>query len=62
MVNWPSGRTGGDRGFLRLRARRRELVFAYEKISPWSALVLFLVPALAAQRLFTLYQREARLG
>src|SRR5439155_4576161 len=36
------------------------LVLAYERISPWT-LVLFLVPALAAQRLLALYQRERRL-
>src|SRR5439155_26412962 len=37
------------------------LVLAYERISPWT-LVLFLVPALAAQRLLALYQRERRLS
>jgi HD-GYP domain-containing protein (c-di-GMP phosphodiesterase class II) len=36
------------------------LAFAYETISPWSAL-LFLAPALAAQQLFSLYQDKARL-
>ena len=36
------------------------LAFAYEEISPWSAL-LFLAPALAAQQLFILYQEKARL-
>jgi len=36
------------------------LTFAYEEISPWSAL-LFLAPALAAQQLFNLYQEKARL-
>jgi hypothetical protein len=36
------------------------LTFAYEEISPWSAL-LFLAPALAAQQLFSLYQEKARL-
>lgn len=33
------------------------LVFAYERLTPWS-LLLFLVPALAAQRLFVMYQHE----
>ena len=36
------------------------LAFAYEEVSPWSAL-LFLAPALAAQQLFSLYQEKARL-
>ena len=37
------------------------LVIAYEKISPLT-IVLFVVPTLAFQRLYTLYQRERRLG
>src|SRR5207253_10468016 len=37
------------------------LVYAYEVLSPWSAL-LFFVPALAAQRLFILYQEQRRLA
>ncbi len=37
------------------------LVIAYEKISPVT-IVLFVVPTLAFQRLYTLYQRERRLG
>lgn len=36
------------------------LAFAYEAVSPWSAL-LFLAPALAAQQLFSLYQDKAQL-
>ena len=36
------------------------LAFTYKDISPWTAL-LFLAPALAAQRLFSLYQEKARL-
>lgn len=36
------------------------LVVAYETVSPWTA-PLFFAPALAAQRLFTLYQHERRL-
>ena len=36
------------------------LAFTYNDISPWAAL-LFLAPALAAQRLFSLYQEKARL-
>jgi putative nucleotidyltransferase with HDIG domain len=36
------------------------LAFAYKAMSPWT-LVLFLVPAFAAQRLFLLYQRQRRL-
>jgi len=37
------------------------LVLAYEKVSPITIL-LFVVPTLAFQRLYTLYQRERRLG
>jgi hypothetical protein len=37
------------------------LVVAYETVSPWTA-PLFFVPALAAQRLFALYQHERRLS
>jgi putative nucleotidyltransferase with HDIG domain len=37
------------------------LVVAYESVSPWTA-PLFFVPALAAQRLFALYQHERRLS
>jgi response regulator RpfG family c-di-GMP phosphodiesterase len=37
------------------------LVVAYEAVSPWTA-PLFFVPALAAQRLFALYQHERRLS
>jgi putative nucleotidyltransferase with HDIG domain len=37
------------------------LAFTYEEVSPW-ALPLFLVPALAAQRLFVLYQDQRRLA
>jgi HD-GYP domain-containing protein (c-di-GMP phosphodiesterase class II) len=37
------------------------LVIAYEKVSPLT-IVLFVVPTLAFQRLYTLYQRERRLG
>lgn len=37
------------------------LVVAYEKVSPVTIL-LFVVPTLAFQRLYTLYQRERRLG
>ncbi len=37
------------------------LVIAYEKVSPVT-IVLFVVPTLAFQRLYTLYQRERRLG
>lgn len=36
------------------------LAFAYEEISPWT-LPLFFVPALAAQRLFVLYQHQRQL-
>lgn len=36
------------------------LAYTYEDVSPWTAL-LFLAPALAAQRLFSLYQEKARL-
>jgi HD-GYP domain-containing protein (c-di-GMP phosphodiesterase class II) len=36
------------------------LAYTYVDISPWTAL-LFLAPALAAQRLFSLYQEKARL-
>lgn len=36
------------------------LAYAYGDLSPWTAL-LFLAPALAAQRLFSLYQEKARL-
>jgi putative nucleotidyltransferase with HDIG domain len=36
------------------------LAFAYEEISPWT-LPLFLLPSLAAQRLFMLYQEQRRL-
>jgi putative nucleotidyltransferase with HDIG domain len=36
------------------------LAVAYERVSPWT-LSLFLVPALAFQRLYTLYQRERAL-
>lgn len=36
------------------------LAFAYTELSPWSAF-LFLAPALAAQRLFSLYQEKTRL-
>ncbi len=37
------------------------LVVAYEELSPWT-LPLFLVPALAAQRLFGMYQEQRRLA
>lgn len=37
------------------------LTIAYEQISPWTA-PLFFAPALAAQRLFTLYQEQRRLA
>lgn len=37
------------------------LVVAYQQMSPWT-LPLFLVPALAAQRLFALYQEQQRLS
>ena len=37
------------------------LSFAYDEISPWT-LPLFLVPAIAAQRLFGLYQDQRRLA
>lgn len=37
------------------------LAIAYEMLSPWAAL-LFLFPALAAQRLFILYQEQRRLA
>jgi hypothetical protein len=37
------------------------LAFMYLEVSPWT-LVLFLVPAIAAQRLHDLYQEERRLG
>ncbi|HEY7006196.1 MAG TPA: HD domain-containing protein, partial [Sphingomicrobium sp.] len=36
------------------------LAFAYDNISPWT-LPLFFIPALAAQRLFVLYQEQRRL-
>jgi putative nucleotidyltransferase with HDIG domain len=36
------------------------LAFAYEEISPWT-LPLFLLPSLAAQRLFVLYQDQRRM-
>ena len=35
------------------------LAYAYGELSPWTAL-LFLAPALAAQRLFSLYQEKTR--
>jgi putative nucleotidyltransferase with HDIG domain len=37
------------------------LAIAYEEVSPWT-LPLFFVPALAAQRLFTLYQEQSELA
>jgi putative nucleotidyltransferase with HDIG domain len=37
------------------------LALAYEEVSPWT-LALFLVPALAAQRLYALYQEQRRLA
>jgi hypothetical protein len=37
------------------------LAFAYIEVSPWT-LVLFLVPTIAAQRLYGLYQHERRLA
>jgi putative nucleotidyltransferase with HDIG domain len=37
------------------------LVFAYLEVSPWT-LALFLVPAMAAQRLYALYQEQRRLA
>lgn len=37
------------------------LAYAYEELSPWTAL-LFFFPAVAAQRLFVLYQEERRLA
>jgi HD-GYP domain-containing protein (c-di-GMP phosphodiesterase class II) len=37
------------------------LAFMYIEVSPWT-LVLFLVPAVAAQRLYDLYQEEQRLA
>jgi putative nucleotidyltransferase with HDIG domain len=37
------------------------LGFMYVEVSPWS-LVLFLIPAMAAQRLYGLYQQERRLA
>lgn len=37
------------------------LIVAYREISPWTA-PLFLVPAMAAQRLFTMYQQQRRLA
>ncbi len=37
------------------------LVIAYVELSPW-AVVLFLLPALAAQRLFSMYQEQRRLA
>jgi putative nucleotidyltransferase with HDIG domain len=37
------------------------LAFAYQEISPWT-LPLFLLPSLAAQRLFVLYQDQRRLA
>jgi putative nucleotidyltransferase with HDIG domain len=36
------------------------LVIAYDQVSPW-ATMLFFIPALAAQRLYTLYQDQRRL-
>jgi putative nucleotidyltransferase with HDIG domain len=36
------------------------LTYAYHELSPWTA-ALFLAPALAAQRLFSLYQEKTRL-
>ena len=37
------------------------LVYAFEELSPWT-LLLFLIPALAAQRLFVLNQEQRRLS
>jgi hypothetical protein len=37
------------------------LAIAYEEVSPWTA-PLFFIPALAAQRLFAMYQRERSLA
>jgi HD-GYP domain-containing protein (c-di-GMP phosphodiesterase class II) len=37
------------------------LAIAYEEVSPWTA-PLFFIPALAAQRLFAMYQRERNLA
>jgi hypothetical protein len=37
------------------------LAFMYVEVSPWT-LALFLVPAMAAQRLYSLYQQERRLA
>jgi putative nucleotidyltransferase with HDIG domain len=37
------------------------LVLAYSELSPWTV-ILFLVPALAAQRLFSMYQDQRRLA
>lgn len=37
------------------------LVLAYSELSPWTV-ILFLVPALAAQRLFSMYQEQRRLA
>lgn len=37
------------------------LVIAYQDVSPWT-LLLFLTPALAAQRLFAMYQEQRRLA
>ncbi len=37
------------------------LAFMYLEVSPWT-LALFLVPAIAAQRLYDLYQEERRLA
>ena len=37
------------------------LAFAYIEVSPWT-LALFLVPAMAAQRLYVLYQEQRRLA
>jgi putative nucleotidyltransferase with HDIG domain len=37
------------------------LAFAYEEVSPWT-LALFLVPSMAAQRLYALYQEQRRLA
>lgn len=37
------------------------LVIAYDRVSPWT-LPLFLVPALAAQRLYAMYQEQRRLA
>ena len=37
------------------------LTFAYRELSPWT-LLLFLIPTLAAQRLFVLYQEQRQLA